>query len=57
MLTGEERPDTGRVVSGETVVFGYYTQEGINLGKEDKRMIDFIKDIAEEQTDAGVYQT
>lgn len=47
MLTGEERPDTGRVVSGETVVFGYYTQEGINLGKEDKRMIDFIKDIAE----------
>ena len=47
MLTGEERPDTGKVVSGETVVFGYYTQEGINLGKEDKRMIDFIKDIAE----------
>jgi ABC transport system ATP-binding/permease protein len=47
MLTGEERPDTGRVVSGETVVFGYYTQDGINLGKEDKRMIDFIKDIAE----------
>ncbi len=47
MLTGEERPDTGRVISGETVVFGYYTQDGINLGKEDKRMIDFIKDIAE----------
>ncbi len=47
MLTGDERPDTGRVVSGETVVFGYYTQDGINLGKEDKRMIDFIKDIAE----------
>jgi ABC transport system ATP-binding/permease protein len=47
MITGEERPDTGRVVSGETVVFGYYTQDGINLGKEDKRMIDFIKDIAE----------
>ncbi len=47
MLTGEERPDTGRVVAGETVVFGYYTQDGINLGKEDKRMIDFIKDIAE----------
>ena len=47
MLTGEERPDTGKVVSGETVVFGYYTQEGINLGGSDKRVIDFIKDIAE----------
>ncbi|MBK9017766.1 MAG: ABC-F family ATP-binding cassette domain-containing protein [Saprospiraceae bacterium] len=47
MLTGEERPDTGRVVSGETVVFGYYTQEGLNLGNSDKRVIDFIKDIAE----------
>ena len=47
MLTGEERPDTGRVIAGETVVFGYYTQEGINLGGSDKRVIDFIKDIAE----------
>ncbi|MCF8246052.1 MAG: ABC-F family ATP-binding cassette domain-containing protein [Saprospiraceae bacterium] len=47
MLTGEERPDTGKVVSGETVVFGYYTQEGLNLGDTDKRVIDFIKDIAE----------
>ena len=47
MLTGEERPDTGRVVAGETVVFGYYTQDGLNLGGIDKRVIDFIKDIAE----------
>ena len=46
MLTGEERPDTGRVIKGETVVFGYYTQEGINL-RGDKRVIDFITDIAE----------
>ncbi len=47
MLTGEERPDTGRVVAGETVVFGYYGQEGIQTGGSDKRMIDFITDIAE----------
>jgi ATP-binding cassette subfamily F protein uup len=46
MLTGEERPDTGRVVSGETVVFGYYSQEGIGV-QSDKRVIDYIKDIAE----------
>ncbi|MEK7256966.1 MAG: ABC-F family ATP-binding cassette domain-containing protein [Bacteroidota bacterium] len=49
MLTGEERPDTGKVVHGETVVFGYYSQEGLNIGagESDKRVIDFIKDIAE----------
>ncbi|MBI5915113.1 MAG: ABC-F family ATP-binding cassette domain-containing protein [Bacteroidetes bacterium] len=47
MLNGDERPDTGRIVAGETVVIGYYTQEGMNLGGSDKRAIDFIKDIAE----------
>jgi len=31
---------------GDTVVFGYYTQSGINL-KEDRRVIDAIRDIAE----------
>ena len=49
MLTGEERPDTGKVVSGETVVFGYYGQDGIQIstGDSDKRLIDFVTDIAE----------
>ncbi|MCB9337348.1 MAG: ABC-F family ATP-binding cassette domain-containing protein [Lewinellaceae bacterium] len=47
MLTGEERPDTGKVVSGETVVFGYYSQDGINMGDSDKRVIDYITAIAE----------
>jgi ATP-binding cassette subfamily F protein uup len=46
LLTGQERPDTGRVVKGETVVFGYYTQDGIRL-EQDKRVIDHITDIAE----------
>ncbi len=48
MLTGEERPDTGKVVVGETVVFGYYTQDGIDASLDgDKRVLDFITDIAE----------
>ena len=34
------------MVIGETVVFGHYTQEGLNL-IEDKRVIDVIRDIAE----------
>lgn len=46
MLTKQLRPDTGKVVIGGTVQFGYYTQGGIQL-KEDKRVIDVITDIAE----------
>ena len=46
LLTKQIRPDSGKVIVGGTVVFGYYTQDGINL-KEDKRVIDVIRDIAE----------
>ena len=46
LLTHEIRPDAGKVVVGENTVFGYYTQDGIQLG-EDKRVIDVVQDIAE----------
>lgn len=46
MLTGLQQPDSGMIDTGETVVYGYYTQNGIKL-KDDKRVIDTIKDIAE----------
>ncbi len=46
ILTQEIRPDTGKVVVGDNTVFGYYTQDGINL-KEDRRVIDTVQDIAE----------
>ena len=46
VITGEEKPDSGKVVIGDTTVFGYYTQDGIAL-KEDKRVLDVIQDIAE----------
>lgn len=46
MLTGQVPPDSGKVVIGETVVFGYYTQEGIQL-KDDKRVLDVVRDVAE----------
>ncbi|HFA48795.1 MAG TPA: ABC transporter ATP-binding protein [Bacteroidetes bacterium] len=54
MLTGEERPDAGKVVIGETVVFGYYSQDGLSTANGssqsdagNKRVLDFITDIAE----------
>lgn len=46
MITNEVQQDSGKIVIGDTVVFGHYHQEGIRL-KEDKRVIEVIKDIAE----------
>ncbi|MEL7161246.1 MAG: ABC-F family ATP-binding cassette domain-containing protein [Bacteroidota bacterium] len=46
MLTKELAPDTGKVVHGSNTVFGYYTQDGINL-KDDMRVIEVIREIAE----------
>ena len=46
MLLELEPPDGGKIVIGETVVVGYYTQEGIKI-KEDKRIIEVVRDIAE----------
>lgn len=46
MLTGKEKPDSGKINVGQTIVYGYYTQSGLQL-KEDKRVIEVLKDIAE----------
>jgi ABC transport system ATP-binding/permease protein len=46
LITKELRPDHGKVVLGETVVFGHYNQDGIQL-TEDKRIIDVVRDVAE----------
>ncbi len=46
MIQGLESVDSGKVVTGETVVFGYYSQDLIQVD-DDKRVIDVIRDIAE----------
>jgi ATP-binding cassette subfamily F protein uup len=46
ILQGQEQPDSGKVNIGETVVFGNYAQQGLEI-KEDKRVIEYVKDIAE----------
>ncbi|HVM88547.1 MAG TPA: ABC-F family ATP-binding cassette domain-containing protein [Puia sp.] len=46
MLQQIEEPDSGKINIGETVVFGNYSQQGLTV-KEDKRVIEFVKDIAE----------
>ncbi|MDR2765838.1 MAG: ABC-F family ATP-binding cassette domain-containing protein [Tannerella sp.] len=46
MLVGEVSPDSGRFDIGETVRFGYYSQEGL-LPDENRKVIDLVQDIAE----------
>ncbi len=46
LITNQIGPDTGKVVVGDTVVFGYYSQDGLYVN-EDKMVIDVIRDIAE----------
>jgi ABC transport system ATP-binding/permease protein len=46
ILTGKLKPDSGEIDTGETLVFGYYRQEGIQMD-ESKKVIEVISDIAE----------
>ena len=46
ILTQALKPDSGNIVVGQTVQFGYYTQNGLKES-DDRRVIDIIKDVAE----------
>ncbi len=46
MLLGQMAPDEGRIVIGETVRFGYFSQEGL-LFDDQQKVIDVVRDIAE----------
>lgn len=46
ILQGIEQPDSGKVNVGDTVVFGNYSQQGLEV-KEDLRVIEYVKNIAE----------
>ncbi len=43
MITGALLPDSGKVILGETVKFGYYTQNGIKA-KPDQKVIDVVRE-------------
>ena len=47
ILTESLQPDAGEVEKGETVVFGYYRQEGIKID-DNKKVIEVISDIADD---------
>ena len=43
MITGGLQPDSGKIVQGETIKFGYYTQDGIKA-KPMQKVIDVVRD-------------
>ena len=46
MLLGQVQPDDGKIVIGDTVRFGYFSQEGLQFNEQQK-VIDIVRDIAE----------
>ena len=44
ILQGLEKPDSGKVNIGDTVIFGNYSQQGLVV-KEDMRVIEFVKNV------------
>lgn len=46
LISGVEQPDSGKVITGETVIQGYYRQMG-PAWKDDQRVIDAVREIAE----------
>lgn len=46
ILTGKLQPDGGKVIIGETIQFGYYTQDGIKI-KEGQKVIDVIREFGD----------
>lgn len=46
IVQGLEAPDSGKINVGDTVVYGHYSQQGLQW-KEDLRVIEFVKSIAE----------
>lgn len=46
ILSGREKPDSGKVIIGETIKFGYYTQDGIAI-KAGQKVIDVIREFGD----------
>ena len=47
LITEQLRPDSGRIVVGQTIRFGFYTQAGMTA-PTDRRVIEIVKDVAEQ---------
>ncbi len=46
MLTGSVKPDSGKIIKGDTIKFGYYTQSGITV-KLDQKVIEMLREFGD----------
>jgi len=46
LIMGLENPDKGKIITGDTVIFGHYTQDGI-IDKNDLKVIEVVQEIGE----------
>jgi ATP-binding cassette subfamily F protein uup len=46
ILSGRDQPDSGKVIVGDTIKFGYYTQKGIEI-KEGQKVIEVIREFGD----------
>ena len=46
MIMELEQPDAGKIVQGDTMIFGYYSQKGMKID-DSKKVIDIVRDIAD----------
>ena len=46
ILTGKTTPESGKIIIGDTIKFGYYTQNGIEV-KDSQKVIDVVKDFGD----------
>ena len=47
LIMNELRPSAGKITAGETIIFGYYSQDGLSVSNNGKRIIDIVKEHAE----------
>jgi len=47
LIMNELRPNAGKISIGETIIFGYYSQDGLSAENNGKRVIDIVKEHAE----------
>lgn len=54
VLTGEQEIDSGEILTGETVLFGIYDQNGIYIEDETQRLLDYVKQCVENSSGGGI---
>ncbi len=53
-LTGDLSIDSGEISTGETVLFGIYDQQGIEVEDDTQRLLDYVKECVEDSSGDGI---